>query len=111
VVPQLVQKTRRPCAGLGMALIWSLVIRGNKKPLVVDFKSRMAEALVPPLGFISIDCADATKAVKIESKISVFFITAGILFFICNLIKIRHFDAKIDVCKSINKRFIGIVLS
>jgi hypothetical protein len=81
-------------------------MRGSKKPLVVDFKSRMAEALVPPLGFISIDCADATKAVKIESKISVFFITAGFLLFICNLIKIRHFDTKIDVCKSANKRFV-----
>ena len=59
-----------------MSLIWSLVIRGSKKPLVVDFKSRMAEALVPPFGLISIDWADATKEVKIESKISVFFITA-----------------------------------
>jgi hypothetical protein len=56
-------------------------MRGNKKPLVVDFKSRMAEALVPPFGFISIDWADATKEVKIESKISVFFITAGFLMY------------------------------
>jgi hypothetical protein len=86
-------------------------MRGNKNPFVVDFKSSTAEALVPPLGFISIDYADATKEVKIESKISVFFITAGFLLFICNLIKIRHFDAKIDVFKSVNKRFIGIVLS
>lgn len=52
-------------------------MRGSKKPLVVDFKSKMAEALVPPLGFISIDCADATKEVKIESKTNVFFITAS----------------------------------
>jgi hypothetical protein len=49
-----------------MALICALVIRGSKKPLVVDFKSRMAEALVPPFGLISIDCADATKEVKID---------------------------------------------
>jgi hypothetical protein len=89
-----------------------LVIRGNKKPLVVDFKSSTAEELAAlPLGFISIDCADATKEVKIESKISVFFIIVGFLLFICNLTKIRHFDAKIDVCKSVNKRFIEIVLS
>jgi hypothetical protein len=26
----------------------------------------MAEALVPPFGFISIDCADAAKDVKID---------------------------------------------
>jgi hypothetical protein len=71
----------------------------------------MAEALVPPFGLISTDWADATKEVKIESKISVFFIIVGFLLFICNLIKIRHFDAKIDVCKCANKRFIGIVLS
>jgi hypothetical protein len=43
-----------------------LVILGNKKPLVVDFKSRMAETLVPPFGLISIDCADAAKDVKID---------------------------------------------
>jgi hypothetical protein len=51
-------------------------MRGNKKPFVVDFKSSTADALVPPFGFISIDWAEATKEVKIESKISVFFITA-----------------------------------
>jgi len=65
-VPQSVQKVSSPCAGLGMALICALVIRGSKKPLVVDFKSRMAEELVPPFGFISIDCADAAKDVKID---------------------------------------------
>jgi hypothetical protein len=78
-VLQSVQKARRPCAGLGIALICALVMRGSKKPFVVDFKSRMADALVPPLGFISIDCADAIKEVKIESKKSVFFIITGFL--------------------------------
>jgi hypothetical protein len=57
-----------------------LVIRGNKKPFVVDFKSRMAEELVvPPFGLISIDCADAAKEVKIDNIISVFFIVVGFL--------------------------------
>jgi hypothetical protein len=36
----------------------------------------MAEALaVPPLAFISIDCAVAAKEIKIEHILSVFFIT------------------------------------
>jgi hypothetical protein len=60
-----------------------LVIRGSKKPFVVDFKSRMADELVvPPFGLISIDWADAAKEVKIDNIISVFFIVVGFLFFI-----------------------------
>jgi hypothetical protein len=49
-------------------------MRGNKKPFVVDFKSKMAEELVvPPFGLISIDWAEATNEVKIESKIKILF--------------------------------------
>jgi hypothetical protein len=73
-VAQSVQKARIPCAGLVIANICALVIRGGKNPFVVDFKSRMAEALlVPPFGLISIDWAEATKEVKIESKIKILF--------------------------------------
>jgi hypothetical protein len=43
----------------------------------------MAEELVvPPFGLISIDWAEATKEVKIESKINVFFIIKGFLLFL-----------------------------
>ena len=53
-------KSISPWAGLEIANICALVIRGGKNPFVVDFKSRTAEELVvPPFAFISIDCADA----------------------------------------------------
>jgi hypothetical protein len=62
-----------------------LVIRGNKNPFVVDFKSNTAEELAA-LGFISIDWADAAKEVKIESKISVFFIIVGFFNYLIVLV-------------------------
>ena len=49
--------------------------------MVVDFKSRMAEALVvPPFGLISIDCAEVTSEVKIANKASNVFM--GMFFII-----------------------------
>jgi hypothetical protein len=45
-VPQLLHQTTKPAAGLGMSLRWASVIRGGRKPLVVELTSSCAEGLM-----------------------------------------------------------------
>ena len=73
-LPQLIHHSTNPAAGDEIALLCAKVILGGKNPLVVDFKSNIAEAFaVLPSALIPTDCAVEANVVKIASKISIFF--------------------------------------
>jgi hypothetical protein len=74
-VPQSVQKTIKPVAGLLMAFFCVLFIRGNSKPLFVAVTSNIALAFgeLVPMPNCAFDC-ELIKHIKNTKSINLYFI-------------------------------------
>src|SRR5690348_12406400 len=68
-----VLKTIKPAAGEDMASLWAWVILGARKPLVVETRSRMAEASgevvpMPMMPLATVNEVEATLTGSLKSK-------------------------------------------
>ena len=79
----------RPAAGVAMALRWAVVMRGGKKPWVVDCASRIADALAGvPVAFMDIPWPNANwlnnDTINPDAKLSKLLFLNFVAFYVFN---------------------------